>query len=248
MVIFAILFIRQCGVTKDVKNESTRKLNNYLASQDSIRVIESKSDGMLVETSGMDKTTKELENENKELYKSLNFERNKKPKVVIETRYVYRDTNIIVNSNNVFSNADSSGILSFKYNPKFTGENSLNITGDIPYKISGSILGSPVNFGSYSLNIEQTVDIKTALYRDPKTSALYVRLYTEYPNITIKELNAINIIDDPETKKAMKMARKQFGVGVNFGYGMTFTNIGYQPGVYLGVGISYSPRILQFGK
>ena len=246
LILFVFLFLRQCGETREARNESNINLNNYIASQDSIRFIKTKSDGMLVEIAGMDKTNKELESENKGLYVSLGFEKNKKPSTVIETRYVYRDTNIIVGSENAFSNIDSTGTLSFRYNPKFEGKNSLDIRGSIPYRLGDS--GNSVNFGDYKLDIEQSVDIKTGLYRDPKTNALYVRLYTEYPNITIKELNAINVIDDPATKKAIRMARKPFAIGLNVGYGMSFSNGGYQNGPYVGIGLSYSPRIFQFGK
>ena len=56
------------------------------------------------------------------------------------------------------------------------------------------------------------------------------------------------ITDSPETRQLMKSARKQFGLGLNLGYGLNMGANGINPGVYVGVGLHYSPRFLQFGK
>lgn len=56
------------------------------------------------------------------------------------------------------------------------------------------------------------------------------------------------MVDDPGTRKALRGARKPFGIGVGVGYGMSLATDGYQAGPIIGVGLYYSPKFLQFGK
>jgi hypothetical protein len=74
------------------------------------------------------------------------------------------------------------------------------------------------------------------------------RVTTDYPNLTFSDINSFEITDNPETRKALKAARKEFGLGVQLGYGISGSSTGLSPGIYVGVGLHYSPKFLQFGK
>ena len=135
------------------------------------------------------------------------------------------------------------------------GKNSLTISGKIPYTLD--IIKSPekedlvfakLNPGTAELDIKQNIDIVTGIYRDSKTKRLMTRVSTEYPGITFSDVNSFSIIDTKENRDALKGERKPFGVGINFGLGVAGNQKGIYPGIYVGVGLHYSPRFLQFGK
>ena len=246
VLILAVLLLRQCGETKSAEIEARRNFNNYLASEDSIRIISTERDGLLVETSAFEKTVRELRKENSDLLSDLRFERSKPPKIVIRTIIEYRDT-AYGNTNNNFSLSDSTGVVSFSYEPELIGRNYLKINAEIPYMINPKET-PPVSFDRYSISISQIMDIRAGLYRDPKDKRLYYRFFTDFPNVVLQEAQVVNVTDDPDTRKALRSARKEFGVGVNVGYGLGFSTSGYSIGPYIGIGVSYNPRFLQFGK
>jgi hypothetical protein len=98
------------------------------------------------------------------------------------------------------------------------------------------------------LNLEQNIDITTGIYRDPKTKRMMTRVTTTYPGLTFNDINSFDITDNADTRKALKAARKEFGLGVQLGYGISGSSVGLSPGFYIGFGVHYSPRFLQFGK
>lgn len=244
IVVLAFLLLRQCGIANDAEKEAARNYNNLLAQQDSVRYIESKLGNVLAEKSAFELKYGELSKDQEELIKRLELEKKKKPGVVVQTEIVYVDREISVESSNNRTD-DSSYTITFVYNPQLPGTNRLSIDGSIPYKFTSD---TSISTGKVSLGIEQKIDLVTGLYRDPKTNRLYVRASTTFPGISFGDIQALDMVDDPSTKKALKSARKPFGVGVSVGYGVVLNQGGYSPGPYIGLGLSYSPKWLQFGK
>lgn len=243
-----------------VKKNSARYFNNYLAAQDSITYISGENGKLLAQKLTLEFYYIELSNENKKLLESLQTEKNKKPRVVIQTEIKYRDTSIYVPVTSTFDNNSPS--LNFNYNPTLKGKNKMSIVGHLPYSIyydtcdvkvdSGGINWSiqpGILPGKVHLQIEQKIDLVTGLIRDPKTKQLYVRASTDFPGVSFSELNSIYLLDDVESKKALRSARKPFGLGVTMGLGITAGSNGYiVRGPNLGVGLTYTPKFLQFGK
>lgn len=251
IVILVLLLLRQCGVANDAKREAERSLHNLLAEQDSVRTIKSKLGNVLVEKSAFQLKYSELSADQKELIAQLELEKNKRPGVIIETQVVYKDTSILVPVEAKIK--DGMNYLSFSYNPVLPGSNKLSIGGKLPYTskldtLSDGTYSPRVIPGEAQLSIEQRIDLVTGLYRDPKTNRLYVRASTSFPGITFNDIQALDMVDDPGTRKALKGARKNWGIGINAGYGMVITQNGYSTGPMIGVGINYSPKFLQFGK
>jgi len=256
IVILVMLLMKQCNATEDAKKEAQRNFNNLLAERDSVRVLESKNGNMLVERAAFQLKYNELSKEQEELIDRLELSGKKKPSVVIQTEVVYRDTSIIVP---VAASQDGENTyLKFSHNPSLPGKNKLVIAGELPYTIDNDTIWNPgkTNFelkskvipGSAKLSMEQRIDLVTGLYTDPKTGRLFVRASTSFPGITFSEMQALDMVDDPATKKALKQARKPFGVGFSIGYGMTVGKDGYVAGPNIGLGLTYSPKWLQFGK
>jgi hypothetical protein len=258
IVIMIMLTLRQCGEADHAKAEALREHNNYLASVDSVRVIKNDLGHLIVEKSAYQLKVSELSKEQKDLIKRLDLNSNGRgttPKTVIQTVSVYKDS--IVNiASEIVKNPNGDDAIKFLHEPVLPGKNKLRILGNVPYSLivgrnpadSTKYIASILP-GSTSLSIEQNIDIVTALYQDPKSKRIMTRVTTTYPNLTFSEVNSFDVTDNPETRKALKAARKEFGLGLNIGYGLSGSaTTGLNPGFYIGVGLHYSPKFLQFGK
>lgn len=256
IALLIMLLLKQCNATADAKQEADRNFNNLLAQRDSVIILESKNGNMLAERAAFQLKFSELSKEQKDLIQRLELSGKKKPSVVIQTEIVYKDSSILVPV--AATQVGDDKFLEFSHNPKLPGTNKLAISGQLPYSVSVDTIWdandkkfrfvSSVIPGSAKLSIEQKIDLVTGLYTDPKTGRLYVRASTTFPGITFSEMQALDMVDDPATKKALKDARKPFGLGVSVGYGLTVGNNGFISGPTVGLGLVYSPKWLQFGN
>ena len=257
IAVLVMLLLKQCNATADAKKEAERNFNNLLAERDSVRVLESKNGNMLVERAAFQLKYNELTEEQEELIDRLELSGKRKPSVVIQTEVVYKDTSIMVPV--AATQEGDNTYLKFTHNPTLPGTNKLLIAGQLPYTVDTDTSWDPsdkskfkfvstVIPGTAKLSMEQKIDLVTGLYTDPKTGRLFVRASTSFPGITFSEMQALDMVDDPATKKALKQARKPFGIGFSIGYGLTVGKDGYIAGPSVGLGLTYSPKWLQFGK
>jgi hypothetical protein len=256
IVILGMLFLKQCGKTAHMEAEAKREHNNYLASLDSVRTIKSDNGRLIQEKSAYELKASELSKSQKDLIHQLGLKssgRGNTPSSVINIVTEIRDSVKIASTIVKDTNGDES--INFLHNPQMPGNNKLKITGKTPYTISLHV--DPLDSTKYiatilpgltSLNLEQNIDITTGIYRDPKTKRMMTRVTTDYPGLTFNDINSFDITDNPDTRKALKAARKEFGLGVQVGYGISGSSAGLSPGFYIGFGVHYSPRFLQFGK
>jgi len=256
IVVLILMFLKQCGETAHTEAEAKREHNNYLASLDSVRTIKSENGHLIQEKSAYELKASELSKSQKDLIHQLGLKssgRGNTPNSVINIVTEIRDSVKIASTIVKDPNGDES--INFLHNPQMPGNNKLKITGKTPYTISLRV--DPMDSTKYistilpgltSLNLEQNIDITTGIYRDPKTKRMMTRVTTTYPGLTFNDINSFDITDNADTRKALKSARKEFGLGVQVGYGISGSAAGLSPGFYIGFGIHYSPKFLQFGK
>ena len=256
IVVLTLMFLKQCGKTAHMEAEAKREHNNYLASLDSVRTIKSDNGRLIQEKSAYELKASELSKSQKDLIHQLGLKssgRGNTPSSVINIVTEIRDSVKIAYTIVKDTNGDES--INFLHNPQMPGNNKLKITGKTPYTISLHV--DPLDSTKYiatilpgltSLNLEQNIDITTGIYRDPKSKRMMTRVTTDYPGLTFNDINSFDITDNPDTRKALKAARKEFGLGVQIGYGISGSSAGLSPGFYIGFGVHYSPRFLQFGK
>jgi len=256
IVIMILLFLKQCGETSRMEAEAKREHNNYLASLDSVRTIKSENGHLIQEKSAYELKTSELSKSQKELIYQLGLKssgRGNTPNSVINIVTEIRDSVKIAST--IVKDPNGEESINFLHNPQMPGNNKLKITGKTPYAINIHV--DPLDSTKYiatilpgltSLNLEQNIDITTGIYRDPKTKRMMTRVATTYPGLTFSDINSFDITDNADTRKALKAARKEFGLGIQLGYGISGSSAGLSPGFYIGLGVHYSPRFLQFGK
>lgn len=257
IIVLIMLSLKQCGDVDHAKAEALREHNNYLASLDSVRVIRSELGELIVEKSAYQLKVSELSNEQKDLIKRLDLNTNGRgttPKTVIQTVSEYNETITNIKSE-VVKDPNGSEAITFNHEPTLPGKNKLKISGKVPYDLN--LLRDPADSTKYiasvsplgtTLTIEQNIDIVTGLYQDPKSKRIMTRVSTTYPNLTFSEVNSFDITDNPEARKALKAARKEFGLGVSVGYGLIGNSNSMSTGVFVGIGLHYTPKFLQFGK
>ena len=256
IVILILMFLKQCGQTSHMEAEAKREHNNYLASLDSVRTIKSENGHLIQEKSAYELKASELSKSQKELIHQLGLKSSRRgntPNSVINIVTEIRDSVKIAST--IIRDPNGEESINFLHSPIMTGKNRLMISGKTPYTMGLRI--DPLDSTKYiatilpgptSLNLEQNIDITTGIYRDPKTKRMMTRVTTTYPGLTFNDINSFDITDNADTRKALKAARKEFGLGIQLGYGISGSATGLSPGFYIGFGVHYSPRFLQFGK
>lgn len=256
LVVLVLLLLRQCGEADNAKAEALREHNNYLASLDSVRTIKNDMGHLIQEKATYELKASELSEEQKNLIQQLGLKSNGRgdtPNSVINMIAEIRDSINVAST--IVKDPNGAESITFVHNPQMTGNNKLKIDGKTPYVVE--IRVDPTDSTKYiasvipgltSLIMEQNIDITTGIYRDPKTKRMMTRVSTTYPGLTFNDINSFDITDSPDTRKALKAARKEFGFGAQLGYGLSGSNSGITPGFYIGIGLQYSPKFLQFGK
>jgi len=253
IVLFALLFLRQCGKTSDAKaevevarQEIVRVTNNLAASKDTLDQYTLDINTTRAEIKGYELTVEELESDYADLLADFEIEKNKPPLTIIKTEYIIKEVIVevpvyILPGDSLFDNylafADSASYDSI-------GVNYRILTGRIPFNyIDSTIVPSLGNF-----SLELGMNLNLGLFKDEKTKEITILVDTDYPGVTFTQLQGANILSGPKNKKVLRGLRKNWGLGINVGYGLNVnpsTGI-LNHGIYIGAGLSYSPKWLQW--
>jgi hypothetical protein len=260
IVIILLLFLRQCNRTQHFKDqvelekqETKRVSNNYEAALDTIEQGKLDDDTWRAEKSGFELTLEELEGKYANLLGDFKVEKNKPPKVIIQTEYVIKE---IVNNVPVYVEVDSFGNTTMAFSDSTYHDplmaNYRFLSGRIPYKIILDPIDSThkavPDFGTFDLTLGMNLNL--GLFQDKDTRKISIMADTDYPGVTFTNINGASIMDDPANKKALRQMRKTWGLGLNVGYGgvVDVKSGTISHGPYVGVGLSYTPKFLQWGN
>jgi len=257
MLLFALivglflLLLRQCGKTKEAKQEIIktqeqvlRVKNNYEASQDSIITYRLDNETMRTEKKGFELTIDELKNEYQDLLGKLKLEKSKPPKVVIKTEYLIKE---VITEVPIYVTSDSSGSnITFLDSISHNENNYRVLSGNIPFKIdtlNDSTIIKP-DKGTFMLDLGMSLDL--ALLKDKETKKINIIVDTDYPGVKFTKINGASILDNPANKKTLRQLRKNWSLGFQVGYGLNVNNNGIFSSPYFGLGLNYSPKFLQW--
>ena len=232
IVVLCMLLMRQCQQTEAAKTEATRIDNNWKASLDTIDNYINKNGNAAAEIRALNLTLEEVKGE-------LEFEKNKPPVTVIKTETVIQEKivevpvtvvdTIVGEFNSALSFADSAS----------WGKSFRNISVFVPYEADGT----KIDFGNANIDLNQNIWLTASLIRDKETKEIFVNLETDYPGTTFNSAKGIMIDQNSSAFKDLQLQnRKTFGLGIHLGYGLSTG--GASP--YVGIGIHYSPKFLQW--
>jgi len=223
--------------------ETTRITNNWKASQDSLIQMIDKNGILIAEKSGYELTVEELKNKYNNLFSLYKIEKNKPPKTIVEVRWKYRDSIIEVPT---YIQGDS--LITMSDTARYDEYNWRIINAEIPFRFSNSkLITSPA-----VVDLSMGMSLGTALFKDPKTGEIRIQVKTPFEDITFQDIKGAEIMSSiSENKKVARSFRKEFGIGVSLGVGMypvaENNNFKIKFGPVLQVGVTYTPRWLQFG-
>ena len=244
------------------KSETQRIQNNYEALNDTIRQGKINDSTILAEKKALKLTVDELKKDFSDLLIGFEKFRKQNPKVIERITVNNYET---IREVPVYAKMDSlgNGTFTFLDTAKFADGNYRKLSGTIPFnsrlfskkdslELDMNKLGyySKVNPGAGSFTLEQGIKLKVGLFEDPKTKKVSIAATTSYPGITFTQLEGADIMDDEISRKAARNFRKTWGIGLNIGYGaavnLKTSQIVFGPQV--GVGLTYTPKWLQWGK
>ena len=109
----------------------------------------------------------------------------------------------------------------------------------MPYEIDGV----SIDFGNATIDLNQNIFLSASLLRDTKTKELFVNLTTDYPGTTFNSAQGILIDQKSNAFKGLQYEnRKTLGLGLQLGVGLSGEGIG----PYIGIGLNYTPKFLQW--
>jgi len=259
IVVCLLLFLQQCGATRAAKaevelqkQETQRVSNNYEAAMDTIEQRKINETTWRAEKSGYELTLNEAKEKYADLLDDFNYEKNKPPKTIIETVYEVKENidNVTINSTDLDSLGN--GLLTFADTAQFDSTNYRYLGGRIPYKFvfneKDSTYKMVPDFGTFEL--EQGMNLNVGLFQDKDSKKISIVATTDYPGVSFTRLEGSDIMNDEKNKKLLRQMRKPWSLGMNVGYGaiVDVKNGQVATGPYVGFGITYSPKFLQWGR
>lgn len=224
LAILIILLMRQCDATKRAENETVRIKNNQIALNDTIRNYKDKYGNSVGEIRGLTLTLDEVRD-------SLEYEKGRPPVTVIKWKTIIVDREVEVP---VVLTDSTMQIKS----EKTWGKSSRSLFVEVPYKVDGTKLKT----GNATFELKQDIWLSASLSKDEKSKEVFVQLKTDYPNVTFNKARGI-LIENPDIMNSTNSSsKKTLGIGLQVGIGIG--NAGVAP--YVGVGLNYTPKFLQF--
>ena len=218
--------LKQCDKTQQAKDEINRIKNNNIALKDTIRYHVNKNGLLVGEIRGLELKLDEIDKE---------F--TKEPVTIIEYITEVHDSIIfkpVIDT--VIILKDSSYIYNFNYTDKlFYDKSSSFMSFNMPISVKNNVLKT----GDVTFGLNQNIWIEASILQENKE--VFVNLKTDYPGITFNNTRGILIKKDEGFLQFTRNQRKQFGLGLQIGLGYTDR---ITP--YVGIGVSYTPRWLQW--
>jgi hypothetical protein len=241
IAVLIILLFRSCGQNEESALEISRLENNLKAQQDTMRAYVTKNGNMAAEISAYKFDLKKdaaLIESLQEGYEKLE---GKLAGIAKGGGTIIIDREVPVNVK-VYS--DTTGEVSLGDTIIYDATNYTKFSVISPYTIKKNKLEM------LSAQYKNEIALDLLIRFEEKDGNLRVLAETPHKGVKFTSLTG-GLVTEPDLPKSMKMAlRKEWGFGFNMGLGPVY-NISTKtitPGVFMGVGINFTPKKLQFGK
>lgn len=229
LVIVAILYLKQCNTTSNLKGDIKIANMNRIAMLDSVTTYKDKNGSLVYEKSTLIASKKELKDLNNDLYKDIKSLKNN-PKIVIKERIVVEHDTIKVPTT-VSKYPDGSIGLNWKYDSTFSAGNFQKLSGETKFKYvddSLNILGTSINQNTFGMSFV------TGLTKGKDSYEIFIK--SDYPGFSVSSIEGA-IID----KSMIESDESAFVVGPSIGYGILFgSNGNINHGINVGFNVTYS--------
>lgn len=231
IVIIAILWLRQCNRTSNLKDDLRIANMNQAALQDSVTTYRTRSGDLVFEKDALIASAKELKDLNKELADEVKDLKNN-PKIVIKTvTKVVHDTTYLTNT--IIKYPDGTTGLIWKHDTTFTadGFNYQKLSGESRFILTKD---SIFDRGTTLFTNEFGMSFTTGLNAGKDSYEIFIK--SDYPGFTATKIDGA-IID----KKMIISNESPVVFGPSLGYGITFTPSGtVNHGFIIGLTATYN--------
>lgn len=252
IMLFLLLFLHQCSATQKAKAEvesqkaeTARVSNNWQASLDTLKQFKVGASTQRAQISGYELTLKELQSDYSDLLANFEIEKNKPPTVVIKTEYIIKE---VIKEIPVYVSIDSTGnrSLLFSDSVSHNENNWRKLSGEIPFHIDTTESKTTIIPGKANVEMKFGMNLNLGLFQDKDTKKIMIKAESDYPGINFTSIQGASILDNDKNKKALRSLRKSFGIGLSVGYGISLNGNLISPAPYIGLGINYQPKFLQW--
>jgi preprotein translocase subunit Sec61beta len=252
LIVFILLFLQQCNSNASLKREikqvevvANRELNNYKASQDTIKIVRNENGELVAQKLAYEFDINSLNDANKkaiaDYQKALNLNKDiKNINSLLRTEIRVKDS-IINSKGTVIKITDSTSTIKFSDDKNWDKYNwrRFNATLDVLRNTKTNNLTVTSN----RFDFEQGIELKAAILNENGVNSL--KITTPYPGIEFTNIENINLVNDKLNQKNEKKAG--FSIGIGAGYGINLTpNIVITVGPQIGIGLYWSPKWLRF--
>lgn len=245
IIILVLLQMQTCRNNQDLKIEGLRQQNNISALTDSLNYYINENGNLVAEKHAYQLTQKELEDSIGKIDK-----KHREYVTWLRTNLTHHDTiyaDAVVEHDTIDMDSTmiDKGVILVDTTDVW-GNSRRQIKVEIPYYID-----SLLRTGEVRLDLEQSIFVTGSLQRDTKTGETYIVLETDYPGIRFNNAMGIVATTSPDYELTF---RKRNGVGLFIGPSV---GLGYDPihktlsptiGLSLGLGYTFTPKRLQWGR
>jgi len=252
VVLFVLLFLRQCNSTANLKREleqeqmvSGRALNNYRASLDTIKNERNKNGDLVSSKLSYEYDINSLTAENKKVIED--YQRSLKLTKDIKNvnsllRAEIRIKDSIINSNGtVLNTSDSTATIAFNDIKNWDKYNWRRFNGTLDVLRNHET--NKISLVSSRFDFEQGIELKAAILNEGGINSL--KITTVYPGIVFTNIENINLVNDKLNKKNEKKAGWSIGVGAGYGLNLNANKV-VSVGPSINIGAMWSPKWLRF--
>jgi hypothetical protein len=252
LIVFILLFLQQCNSNASLKREikqvqvvANRELNNYKASQDTIRIERNKNGQLVAQKLSYEYDINSLTDDNKKIIadyrEALNLAKNaKNVNSLLRTEIRIKDS--IINSKGTVVNVtDSTSTIKFDDTKNWDKYNWRRFNGSVD--VLRNTKTNALSVTSSKFEFEQGIELKAAILNENGVNSL--KITTPYPGIEFTNIENINLVNDKLNQKNEKKAGWSIGVGAGFGVNLTPNSV-ITIGPSINIGIMWSPKWLRF--
>lgn len=238
--IFSLLMIHQCNNNESLNKEVNRLENNIYAITDTLTQYQDENGKIIAEKHAFQLTEKELRDsvnllkiKNREYITYINTHIGIKDTVEIPT-YISRTDTIYY--------ADKGFIKFDKYD--IFGKSSRELHVSIPYYYDDKLYTDNAN-----VSMKHDIFVESMIERNTKTGETFVRLMSDYPNLTFNSGMGVFVSNSKSYEKEIRKTKGiGFSVGPNVGLSYDMVNQKIVPTIGFGVtiGFNYTPKWTQW--
>jgi len=255
ITIISIFFFKQCQSSSSKTAEIARLENNVKAANDTIKTYVNKNGELVTEIRGYIFDSKK----DKKQIQSLVGENESLKGIIAAGTGHGGSTSGGTIPTTVIQNSDLTGLIKLADSTIYNKTNYNKFSASTPYKLyttktltvkdkDSTYTVTPVlqvNNSTYSSEVALDLSFR---FQEEKAGQLKVIVETPNKSVKFSSLKGVVLTGDDLPADIRMTARKEWGIGFSGGIGLGYDvfNKNLIPVVYLGIGINYSPKKIQF--